>query len=305
MELFKKWGLKMGQELLIELVSDCNLQCKMCAFRHGFTHKRMDNEIVDRIFTDIKAINEESAYYNFTDLRMDGNSEPLLYQDLPFVMKCANESGIKNIIITTNGVLLTKERTDQLVQTSLTTLDISMTGIIPKVYKEFQGYGFSENRVIENIETIKSNVKYFVEQKHKYNQKITVTMRYIITEETQDYSIDYINYVKGIGVDAVMGMTLTETDLRGRCKPYGEIVARRSCESPEHPVVCANGDILMAFCPYEIPVLGNYYDTSVKEIFMSEKVEKLINSFRLLKVEDMPDNCRNCYNTHVYKGGKW
>ena len=295
----------MGQELLIELVSNCNLQCKMCAFKHGFTHEKMNNEIVDRIFKDIKVINSESSFYNFTDLRMDGNSEPLLYPDLPFVMKCANESGIKNINITTNGVLLTKERTDQLIETTLTTLDVSMTGIIPEVYKEFQGYGFPDAKVMENIEIIKSNVEYFVEQKRKHNKKITVTMRYIITEKTQTHFIDYINFFKGIGVDAVMGMTLTQTDLRGKCKPYGEIVARRSCESPEHPVICANGDILMAFCPYEIPVMGNYLETSVKEVFMSEKAEKLINSFRTLKIEDMPENCRNCYNTHVYRGGKW
>ena len=295
----------MGQELLIELVSNCNLQCKMCAFKHGFTHEKMDNEIVDKIFKDIKIINEKSAFYNFTDLRMDGNSESLLYPDLSFVMKCANEAGIKTINITTNGVLLTKERTDQLIQTSLTTLDISMTGIAPEIYKEFQGYGLTEAKVIENIETIKSNVKYFVEQKRKHNKDITVTMRYIITEETRDHFVDYINFFKGIGVDAVMGMTLTKTDLRGKCKPYGKIVARRSCESPEHPVICANGDILMSFCPYEIPVMGNYHESSVKDVFMSEKAEKLINSFRTLKIEDMPENCRNCYNTHIYRGGKW
>ncbi|MCR5502046.1 MAG: radical SAM protein [Lachnospiraceae bacterium] len=295
----------MGQELLIELVSNCNLQCRMCAFKHGFTNRKMDNEIVDRIFKDIKEINDESSFYKFTDLRMDGNSEPLLYSDLPFVMKCANEAGINNINITTNGVLLTKERTNQLIQTSLTTLDISMTGIIPEIYKNFQGYGLPDENVIENIEMIKNNVKYFIKQKRKHNKNITVTMRYIITKETQDHFIDYINFFKGIGADAVMGMTLTKTDLRGKCKPYGEIVARRSCESPEHPVICANGDILMAFCPYEIPVMGNYLETSVKEVFMSEKAEKLIDSFRTLKIEDMPENCRNCYNTHVYRGGKW
>ena len=65
----------MGQELLIELVSDCNLQCKMCAFKQGFTHKRMNDDVVEQIFKDIAEFNKSNSLYYFTDLRMDGNSE--------------------------------------------------------------------------------------------------------------------------------------------------------------------------------------------------------------------------------------
>lgn len=295
----------MGQELLIELVSDCNLRCKMCAFKCGFTHHHMDNKTVYQIFEGIGVVNRESLVYHFTDLRMDGNSEPLLYQDLPYVINCANNAGIKNINITTNGVLLTPTRTDQLMKTNLTTLDISMTGIIPEIYKEFQGYGFSDDHVQWQIDTIKKNVCYFVEQKKKLSKPITLTMRYIITPDTQAHFIEYIDYFKTIGVDAVMGMTLTKTEFRGKCYPYGEIVGRKRCESPEHPVICANGDILMAFCPYDIPVIGNYHETPIQDIFMSEKNASLLCAFRELKVENMPENCQNCYNTHIYRGGKW
>ena len=157
----------MGQELLIELVSDCNLQCKMCAFKQGFSHRRMNDEIVKEIFKDIAEINRNDSVYHFTDLRMDGNSESLLYPNLPHVIRCANEAGIKNINITTNGVLLKPSITDQLVESSLTTIDISMTGIIPDIYKEFQGYGLSEKQLIYQIETIKENVRYFIEEKKK------------------------------------------------------------------------------------------------------------------------------------------
>ena len=148
----------MGQELLIELVSDCNLRCKMCAFKSGFTYKYMDNETVRQLFEGIGEVNRKSLTYHFTDLRMDGNSEPLLYPDLPYVIKCANGAGIENINITTNGVLLTSTCTDQLMETNLTTLDISMTGIIPEIYKEFQGYGFSNEHVRWQIETIKKKI---------------------------------------------------------------------------------------------------------------------------------------------------
>lgn len=295
----------MGQELLIELVSDCNLRCKMCAFKCGFTHHHMDNKTVYQLFEGIGVVNRESLVYHFTDLRMDVNSEPLLYQDLPYVINCANNAGIENINITTNGVLLTPTRTDQLMKTNLTTLDISMTGIIPEIYKEFQGYGFSDDHVQWQIDTIKKNVCYFVEQKKKLSKPITLTMRYIITPDTQAHFIEYIDYFKTIGVDAVMGMTLTKTEFRGKCYPYGEIVGRKRCESPEHPVICANGDILMAFCPYDIPVIGNYHETPIQDIFMSEKNASLLCAFRELKVENMPENCQNCYNTHIYRGGKW
>ena len=62
----------MGQELLLELVSGCNLQCKMCAFQNGFTYKRMSVNMIEDIFKSIKIINDVSKCYTFTDLRMDG-----------------------------------------------------------------------------------------------------------------------------------------------------------------------------------------------------------------------------------------
>lgn len=295
----------MGQELLIELVSDCNLQCKMCAFKQGFTHKRMNDDVVEQIFKDIAEVNKSDSLYYFTDLRMDGNSESLLYPNLPFVIQCANKAGIKNINITTNGVLLKPSITDQLVESNLTTIDISMTGIIPEIYKEFQGYGLSEKQLVDQIETIKSNVKYFIEQKKKKNKNIILTMRYIITEKTKDHFLDYIDCFKALGADAVMGMTLTKTKLRGKCHPKGEIVGYKSCESPEHPVICANGDVLMAFCPYEVPVIGNYHESSIKEIFLSKENQERLQAFQKVIVSGIPENCRNCHNTHIYRGGKW
>ena len=293
----------MGQELLIELVSGCNLKCKMCAFKEGFTHQKMSKETIINVFKDIKYINQNSKFYNFTDIRLDGNSEPLLYEDLPFVMECAHGAGIENFNITTNGVLLSREVSDQLLHSRLNTIDISMTGIIPSVYSQFQGYGKPKKEVEKQIETIIENVRYFVE--HRQNQNITVTMRYIITPYTQAHFREYIHFFKKLGADAVMGMTLTNVKLREKCKPYEEIVGRKSCESPEHPVICANGDVLLAFCPYEIPVLGNIFETPLTEIFMSKKTETIISAFRRVDIDNLPENCQNCYNTHIYKGGKW
>jgi hypothetical protein len=122
---------------------------------------------------------------------------------------------------------------------------------------------------------------------------------------TKPHFGEYIDYFRSIRADAVMGMTLTNTELRGKCHPYEEIIGRKQCESPEHPVICANGDVLMAFCPYDIPILGNMIERPLSEILMAPQTEKWLTSIRKIIVEDMPTNCQNCYNTHIYKGGKW
>ncbi len=295
----------MGQELLIELISDCNLKCKMCAFKQGFSHESMSEEMICDLFHQINIINQKSKLYNFTDLRMDGNSEPLLYKDPGFVMNLAMQAGIQYINITTNGVLLNYEMTDRLMDTSLTTLDISMTGIIPEIYSEFQGYGLKADKCKEQITRIKENVQYFIKQKIRWKKNITLTMRYIITPMTKPHFGEYIDYFRSIRADAVMGMTLTNTGLRGKCHPYEEIVGRKRCESPEHPVICANGDVLMAFCPYDIPILGNMIERPLSDILMAPQTEKWLTSIRKIIVEDMPINCKSCHNTHIYKGGKW
>ena len=130
------------------------------------------------------------------------------------------QAGIQNINITTNGVLLNYEMTDRLMDTSLTTIDISMTGIIPEIYSEFQGYGLKADKCKEQIARIKENVQYFIKQKIRLKKNITLTMRYIITPMTKPHFGEYIDYFRSIRVDAVMGMTLTNTELRGKCHPY-------------------------------------------------------------------------------------
>lgn len=290
----------MRDELLIEFVSSCNLRCKMCAFKEGFTFERLSDKSVEDIFTGVKRLNTKSRYYNITALRMDGNSEPLLYHKLPWAMDLAAEAGIGTFDITTNGVLLTRDVTHQLMQSRLSSLNVSMTGIVPSVYNGYQGYGLSVADCWNQIETIKDNIRYFVSERNRLKRQIHVTVCYIVNEDTKDHLYDYMSYFRYIGVNGMLCMTKENVHLRDKCKPYGEIMGRKSCESPHHPVVCANGDVLMGACPHEIPVLGNIREQSLEQILMSEQTERYIKAFLEIDIKNLPLNCQNCHNTHVY-----
>lgn len=293
------------QELMLELSSKCNLQCKMCAFRSGFTGKDMSKKQVQDILKDIPIINAKSKYYKFDSLRLDGNTEPLMYKDLDFVIEEGRKVGIEHFNIVSNGVLLTENVSNMLLEQNIDSIDISMTGIDADVYSNFQGYGLSEERCNEQIKKIIDNVKYFVYQKKQLAKRTVVTMRYIVTKENGFHYADYVNFFRELKVDAIMAMTLTTNVLHTKCSPLGEVIGRKACDSPNHPVVCANGDVLLSNCQYDIPVLGNAFKTGFADVLLAPQTEKYIEGIRRSKIEMMPPNCRNCYNTHVYEGGNW
>lgn len=273
----------------------------MCAFRDSFSGDKISINTAEQIFKDISKLKIISRYYNFTSIRLDGNSEPLLYDKLPEIISLANKYGIKDTNITTNGLLLTKDRCKGLLVAGLKTIDISMTGIIPEVYKNFQGANLSSLNCKKNIETIKLNVKNLVELKKKIKAKTRVTVRYIVTKENAYHLQEWINFFREIGVDSVLLMTLTDTKLRQESKPKGKVIGYKVCDSINHPVIKANGDVLLAFCPFQIPTLGNLYNKSLIDILTSRKTEQINAAFKQLNVKNLPPNCLKCFGTHIYE----
>lgn len=292
------------QELMLELSSRCNLNCKMCAFKSGFTGMEMSKKHVLDILSDIPIINKNSEFYCIDSIRLDGNTEPLMYKDLDFVINEGRKVGIEHFYIVSNGVLLTKEKSKSLLEADVASIDISMTGIIPDVYKNFQGYGLTKEGCRKQIDLIIDNIKEFVELRNKLKKKTTITMRYIVSKDSSCHFADYVNFFRTINVDAIMAMTLTTNELHSKCYPLGKIIERKKCDSPNHPVVCANGDVLLSNCQYDIPTLGNAFETGFANVMLSEKTEKYLYGFRALRMDMIPINCRNCHNTHIYEGVK-
>ncbi len=291
---------RIRRELLLELVSNCNLRCKMCAYVRGFTKERMSNQVVAAILADVPKLRDAGSPYLFDSLRLDGNTEPLLAKDLGRLICLARQAGITRSNITTNGLLLTQDVSEDLVQSGLTTLDISMTGITPDVYREFQGAGLTNAECQANIERTCANISTFLAARKALNGKTRVTLRYIVSRLSQHHFLDYMDYFRALGVDAVLLMTYCEESaFRTMPSRPGGTLGRKRCGLPSHPVVRANGDVVFAACAYDVPVLGNVYEKSFFDILTQDTTVRYLTAMDSLIVPNLPTACAECHNTHV------
>jgi len=115
----------------LELNNNCNQRCLSCWHHDGPTFEigMMDKSVALGYLDDFRAQGGLSVKLNF-------RGEPLLYPYLIEVIQHAKKLGYVDIMINTNGMLLTKSMLDDLSIAGLTTLIVSVDSMIKAHYKK-------------------------------------------------------------------------------------------------------------------------------------------------------------------------
>lgn len=133
--------------MLIELTNACNHRCVFC----GYQKMRRDIQTCDEELSK-KLIHE--AYENGTrEIGFYIIGEPLLYAGLPGMIAYAKRLGYEYIYITTNGVLASKPKMEELVEAGLDSIKFSVNAASPEIYKKIHGKD-DFGKVRKNIEDL-------------------------------------------------------------------------------------------------------------------------------------------------------
>lgn len=121
------------KNLLIEITNNCNSNCIFCANRK-MTRKRgfINSSFVTRIL-------KEAYYLGVREVGFYTVGEPLLDSNLENYIFDAKKIGYKYVYITTNGILLNKERIKSLILSGLDSIKLSINAINMKDYKFIHG----------------------------------------------------------------------------------------------------------------------------------------------------------------------
>ncbi len=140
------------RDLRISVTDRCNLRCTYCMPREVFG---ADYPFLPRpellTFEEITRLAGLFARLGVVKLRLTGG-EPLLRQDLPVLVgQLAHIPGIRDIAMTTNGLLLPRYAAD-LKAAGLRRVTVSLDSLDPDVFGQMNGLGVSPQRVLEGIE---------------------------------------------------------------------------------------------------------------------------------------------------------
>lgn len=264
--------------LIIEPTNICNLNCTICPTNNGMKREKgyMSFELFQKTIDGGKFL-EHLCLHNW--------GEPLLNKDLFDMIKYAHDKGISYTVFNTNGTLLDDETVDQVLESPLSILRISVDGN-PDTYRKIRGIDFKE---------IERNILNLIRKRDKANSPLEIGFIIVVDEETEKDIDSLCNKWKGL-VDHI------------RCQPK-LIHSKRTDSCPElfgkdygKMVISWDGSVLPCCVDTEGKLLlGNVLNETVDSIWNGIAIKRLRNK-HLNK--DYPDICVNCNEYESQKAEK-
>lgn len=133
----------------ISVTDRCNLRCIYCMPESGVELKN-HNEIIS--YENIIKIVKEAAHLGIKKIRLTGG-EPLVRKNIEYLIsEISKIEGIKEIGMTTNGVLL-KDKAKELFNNGLKSVNISLDTLDPEKYNKITCMG-DITKVLEGIDEV-------------------------------------------------------------------------------------------------------------------------------------------------------
>ena len=140
----------------VEPTSFCNLKCKYCLHSlprdeilnsgHVFLH--MSDEMFELLLKQAQEFPHKVKQIGFA-----GMGEPLLHKKLPYMIeRVKREAGIERVTVTTNGVALSHQLSEDLINAGLDHMKISVNGLSGSDFKRSCGADVDFERYLEQIE---------------------------------------------------------------------------------------------------------------------------------------------------------
>lgn len=259
----------------IELSYRCNLRCIMCPFGEpDFKHppykgQKLKIEVVKKII-------REGVQQGLSSVRFNILNEPLLEKSLSDLIRYVKEAGIIDTFITTNGMLLSEQKSYELIQSGLTHIMVSLDAATPETYSILR-IGGDYEKVVKNIEN-------FIKVRNELGARLPL-LRLSFTKvkpnahETDKFTemwIDKVDYIAVAGYVNMLGDSDTNKELAREAGTMNG-VKNYACWQPwARCSIFANGDVFPCCLPYgRAAPVGNIYESDLSSIWQSDTVKHI------------------------------
>lgn len=278
----------------LELTDNCNFNCAFCKTVRRQTKSVLDYDAAIKALDAVKDAQIYGIYLN--SVQLNGSGEPLLYPRLAdMIMECRKRFAMCEFV--TNGYLLTEDKITEILNTDIDMIEISLTGIKPEVYKNFQGSGIPYEQCEKNLERVIQNVKLLAKKRDEMDKHTYIRLRYIRSREQGSYHHlkEYVKFWKGTGVDEIFVTALWDFARKRKGNKKKLKVIRCHCMNSPFKVN-ANGDVFSCANNHDVAryTMGNVYETSLNEILVSEKFVKDKAAKMTCDLNCVPKTCLSC-----------
>lgn len=169
----------------IETVNACNARCAMCTISEWAQSRgRMKEALFGRLAEEII---DHASEVRRVSLYRDG--EPMLDTRIADKIKLLKDGGVSEIMISSNGSLLTPDRAEELLKAGLDDIIFSVDSLDPEVYASI--------RIGLDLDTVMENVDAFIKLRDKLNPSTRIRMRMIRQQSNHDHWPEYEKFWAG------------------------------------------------------------------------------------------------------------
>jgi radical SAM protein with 4Fe4S-binding SPASM domain len=176
-------------------------------------------------------------------------------------------------------------------------IEISLTGVVPEVYRNFQGSGLPFERCEQNLRRVVNNVILLAKKRDETRKNTYIRLRYIRSRELGSWGHlkDYVKFWRDTGVDEIFVTALW--DFKRSEKSGGDKFKIIRCHCMNSPFkVNANGDVFSCANNHDAVryTMGNVCQTPLEEIlrsdnFINDKAAKMT-----CDIKKVPKTCLSC-----------
>ena len=270
--------------IFVESTSVCNFRCKMCPRTEG------DILVGNMDFAIFKKVIDEAGQYGPRSFSLYLFGEPLLAPQIIEMVKYIKQSNPDNVVvITTNGSLLTKEKSEALVDSQVDKLAVSFVSPNKETYLEKTG--------IDKLEQVEKNIEQLIAVKNeKKSAKPLIFARMIVGHDTAKQAGEFVKKWKGKKV----AVELRDMHNYGGHiqESYVKNTRRYPCYHPWlAPAIHWNGDFTICCTDYERKtLLGNIKEKTIHEMWTGEKIK----NYRKLHLQGKYSQISPCSNCDVW-----
>ena len=282
--------------LSIELSNACNSNCIMCP-RTELTRKiqHMPTEILEKIVRDCrgKPLRKINLFWFGDSL-----TNPKFIDQLKMI-----RSALPGVILnlSTNAELLTKERSDIILQEGLLDrINFDVDGITKETYESI--------RRGVNFDVVMKNVHYFIDEKNKLKVRkpcisVTIIRMTKTCSEIDDFKDYWQNHADKVEVNDYNTWLGSKPDFNvgDTLEKSREGSFKYPCVHPwEELVISANGKAGLCCLDYDLKAeVGDVTKQSIEKIWKGKQMTEYRNYIMKLNYH-MVEPCKNC-NNYIYQ----
>lgn len=281
--------------LAVEVTSYCNLKCRMCP------HASRNPEHMS--FERFRRLLDDPFLSRWFVLTFVGLGEPLLHPDF-FAMASHAQAKGKTTVLFTNGTLLNPERVEQIIESGISRVIVSIDSPDPQTYKEIRG---------ANLDRVVHGVNLLVAAIDRQKAGVDVVITTVCLLENMRQLPEIVDLASQCGVKTVHFQhletlynpygyapswseanvippdletsweSISQTILRRaagagifvKLQPFPERPKRRECLQPWHSLsIRANGDVARC-CVDHFDSFGNAFIAPLGDLWNSKAMRQL------------------------------